>query len=378
MERSESRILTTHCGSLPRPAPIVSLVEAVDQGRAVEDEAFDAAVREAVDDIVRAQVAAGLSVINDGEQSKFNFASYIQRRVSGFTVRVEESNRRVAEMAKYHTYFERKWPFARTRARAVCTGAIKYEGQRAITRDIANVKAAAQDAGVEELFMTAVSPGTVLSVTPNEHYSSEEEYHHALCDALREEYETIVAAGLLLQLDCPDFGRQPRLTDVSLEDHLKMVTRNVELLNYATRTIEPEKMRFHVCWGADEAPHDFDPPLAAMAAMLVRARPQGMTIAAANGRHEHEWRVWQETKLPEGKVLIPGVIDSTTNIIEHPETVAERIERFAGVVGRENVIAGVDCGFDTVAGVEQVDGQIAFAKLSALSAGAELASGRLF
>jgi 5-methyltetrahydropteroyltriglutamate--homocysteine methyltransferase len=181
-----------------------------------------------------------------------------------------------------------------------------------------------------------------------------------------------------LQLDCPDFGRDPRLKDISLEEHLRLVARNVELLNYATRNIAPENMRFHVCWGTDEAPHEFDPPLTAMADLLIRARPQAMSIAAANGRHQHEWRVWQDTKLPDGKILIPGVIDSTTNIVEHPEAVAERLERFASIIGPENLIAGVDCGFDTVAGVEQVDPQIAYAKLSALSAGAELATRRLF
>jgi 5-methyltetrahydropteroyltriglutamate--homocysteine methyltransferase len=375
MRRSGDHILTTHCGSLPRPPEIVALVESVELGRPFDAGEFETTIREAVAAAVRRQAQAGIAVVNDGEQSKFNFGSYFQRRLRGFTLsQTSSSARRSAELAAYPDYFERKWPYRGSRLRATCTGPISYISLDAVRRDLANLKSVAAATVWEELFMTAVSPGTVLSNTPNQHYSSEEEYHQALCDALSVEYEAIVSEGVLLQLDCPDFGRTPRVQEITLEDHLKLVARNIELLNYATRNIPPESMRFHVCWGADEAPHTYDPPLESMIRLLIKGRPQGITIAAANGRHEHEWSVWKDVKLPDGKVLIPGVIDSTTNIVEHPETVAERIDRFASVVGRENLIAGVDCGFDTVAGVEQVDGEIAYAKLAALAEGARIAS----
>jgi 5-methyltetrahydropteroyltriglutamate--homocysteine methyltransferase len=379
MRRSIDRILTTHCGSLPRPPRVLELVEALDQGRPFDAVELDAAVREATAEAVRRQLRAGLDVVNDGEQSKFSFSSYFHVRLDGFTTTVVEAPATpAAETADFPEFYARRWPFARTRTRSVCTGPIAYTGRDAVERDIANLKAAAGPAGAAELFMSAISPGTILSSTPNEHYATDDEYHEALCDALRVEYEAIADAGIVLQLDCPDLGRTPRLQEISIEQHRRLVARNVELIDYATRTIPPERVRFHVCWGADEAPHHRDPPLADLADLLVRARPQGMTIAAANGRHEHEWRVWEDVQLPEDKILIPGVVDSTTNIVEHPETVAERIGRFAGVLGRERVIAGVDCGLDTVGGVVQVDPAIAYAKLAALSAGAALASERLW
>jgi 5-methyltetrahydropteroyltriglutamate--homocysteine methyltransferase len=379
MKRSEERFRTTHCGSLPRAPQLLALVAAVSDAAAAEDAEFDRTVREAVDDVVARQIQAGLTSVNDGEQSKFHFGSYFQRRLSGFVPIETVPGPSLGELAAYPEFFAQKWAFRRARLpRVVCTGRIAYEGEGAIARDIDNLQAAGLAAGADELFMSAVSPGTVLSGAANRHYQSEDDFHHALCDGLRVEYEAIARAGIVLQLDCPDLGREPRLRGGSLEDHARLVARNVELIDYATRNIAPEQMRLHVCWGADEAPHDFDPPLAAIVEHVLRARPQGLALVAANARHEHEWRVWQDTQLPDGKILIPGVIDSTTNIVEHPEVVADRIERFARLLGAENVLAGVDCGFGTVGDVDQVDARVVYAKLASLAAGAAIASQRLF
>jgi 5-methyltetrahydropteroyltriglutamate--homocysteine methyltransferase len=286
----------------------------------------------------------------------------------------------VAEAADFPGYFSH-WPYLSGRRgmrRAVCTGPITYIGEEAVQRDIAWLQKAVGDRPVEEVFLTAISPATVVRGLPNEYYASDEEFEVAVADALSVEYKAIAAAGILLQIDCPDFGVTARYSGTSSAQHRIQVACNVELLNHATRDIDPEQMRFHVCWGADEAPHHRDIPLGNMVDLLLQARPQGMTLVGANGRHEWEWQVWQDTALPDGKVIVAGVIDSTTNIIEHPETVAERILRYAGVLGPENVIAGVDCGLDTVAGVHQVDPDIAWAKLASLSQGARLASERLW
>jgi 5-methyltetrahydropteroyltriglutamate--homocysteine methyltransferase len=268
---------------------------------------------------------------------------------------------------------------SRARLRTCCVGPIGWKDFSEVERDIANLKSAIQGfkRTVADVFMSATSPGNVLQKMPNRFYGTDEQYLEALCDALHGEYRAIVDAGLILQLDCPDLASRSGPPDYQLQDFRREVARNVEALNYATRDLPPERMRVHVCWGSDERPHHLDPELEDFVDLLLQARPAGLAIVAANGRHEHEWRVWDSVRLPEGKVLIPGVVDSTTNIIEHPETVAERILRFAGVVGAERMIAGVDCGFQTTAGRDQVDPKIAWAKLRSLVEGAQLASARL-
>jgi 5-methyltetrahydropteroyltriglutamate--homocysteine methyltransferase len=381
MKRSIERFLTTHCGSLPRSDDLVGVVAAAEREEPSDQELFNGTVRRETAATVRRQVEAGLDVVNDGEQGKFSFTSYYARRLSGLEMRDAAAGPVVAaEAADFPAYFAR-WPYLpgrRGMRRQVCTGPIAYVGADAVQRDIAWIRDGVAVHAVEEVFMTAISPATVIRGLPNEYYPSQEEFELAIAEALSVEYKAIADAGILLQIDCPDFGVTARYAGTTPAEHRLQVARNVELLNYATRDISPEQMRFHVCWGADEAPHHRDIPLGDMVDLLLEARPHGMTLVGANGRHEWEWQVWRDTKLPDGKVIVAGVIDSTTNIIEHPETVADRIARYAGVLGRENVIAGVDCGLDTVAGVRQVDPAIAWAKLAALSEGARLASDRLW
>jgi 5-methyltetrahydropteroyltriglutamate--homocysteine methyltransferase len=259
--------------------------------------------------------------------------------------------------------------------RPACNAPVAWKDFSAVEKDIANLQAATAGLQVEEAFLTAVSPGTIVNFFPNCYYPTREAYLEAVAEVMQREYEAIVQAGFLLQLDCPDLAlRSTWFPDLSIPEFRTIVAHNVEALNHATRDIPAERMRMHVCWGAGETPRNHDVPLRDIVDELLKARPAGLSLMGANGRHEHEWKVWQEVRLPDGKILIPGVIDSTTNIIEHPEVVAERLVRYASVLGRENVIAGVDCGFGTNARTDQVDPKIAWAKLRALVEGAELAT----
>jgi 5-methyltetrahydropteroyltriglutamate--homocysteine methyltransferase len=398
VKRSTDRILTTHTGSLPRTPKVLGLLDEAMSGSPPDRPIFDAAVEDGVRQVVGQQVDAGLDIVNDGEMSKFSFANYHMDRLSGFTMMALPEpvgppvHAIAGEAADYPEFFER-WAF-NARARAgqgspvqpmgpVCTGPIEYADTAAVTRDIANLLAAAKACGATEAFMSAAPPtGMGGGFGRNEHYGTEEEYNAAMADAMRVEYEAIVDAGLVLQLDC-NWGvlsriGSPSMSTDTLEGVRRVIAHSIEVMNYATRNIDPDSMRIHLCWGADEAPHHRDLPLKAIVDLMLTARPHGLGVVASNGRHEWEWKVWQDVTLPEGKVIIPGVIDSTTNIIEHPETVAERITRFAGVLGRENVIAGVDCGLDTLAGSAQVVPRIAWAKLEALGEGARLATAALY
>jgi 5-methyltetrahydropteroyltriglutamate--homocysteine methyltransferase len=395
MKRSTDRILTTHTGSLPRSAGVLEMLQQAAGGHPVERERFDAAVHDGVGDVVRRQVEAGIDVVNDGEMSKFSFANYNLERLTGFTIMelpgeaaAPRTHAIAGEAADYPEFFER-WAFnagsqslqgtPSTPVGPVCTGPISYADVAAVERDITNVVAAAGTAGAAEVFMSAVPSSGIAGMSEiNQYYPSTEEFDAAMADAMRVEYEAIVNAGIVLQLDC-NWGVFSRIgRSDSLEEVRRQIARNIEILNYATRNIDPESMRIHLCWGADEAPHHKDLPLPAIADLMLTARPHGLGVAASNGRHEWEWQVWKELKIPDGKVIIPGVIDSTTNIIEHSETVAERIQRFAGVLGKENIIAGVDCGLDTLAGSAQVVPRIAWAKLAALGDGARIATSRLY
>jgi 5-methyltetrahydropteroyltriglutamate--homocysteine methyltransferase len=387
MRRSTDRMLATHIGSLPRPAGLLDLMSRLHRQReAVDSAELAAAVRASVSEVVRRQVDAQISVVNDGEQSKWAYMSYFGERMQGFELLPAADAETVqrsleAEWLDFPTYFDdrraQRDTFTRANDRWVCTGPIAYGDGTVLATDIANLKAAAPAAGADDLFMSAISPGMVRN-TANSFYADEDSFLEALAEALRVEYEAIASAGITLQIDSPDLGIGPRGRQQPMEDYRRRIAGNIELLNFATRTIDPDCMRMHVCWGADEAPHHLDVPLAETLDLLLEARPAGLTVVAANGRHEFEWRVWRETKLPDGKVLIPGVIDSTTNIIEHPETVCDRIERFASVVGRENLIAGVDCGMASVASMQQVDAEVAWAKLASLGKGARRATETLY
>jgi 5-methyltetrahydropteroyltriglutamate--homocysteine methyltransferase len=375
MKRSTERILTTHTGSLARPPELLQMLLAREEGQPVDPGVFDAAVQRAVTEKVKRQVEAGIAIVNDGEQSKISFATYVRERLHGFGG-ADEPRPVGLEAREFPEYATRR---ATPYRRPACNAPIAWQDFSAVEKDIANLKAATEGLPVEEVFMTAVSPGTLANFFPNRYYPTREAYLEAVAEVMKREYEAIVQAGFLLQLDCPDLAlRSTWFPDLSIPEFRTVVAQNVEALNTATRDIPAEHVRMHVCWGAGEGPHNHDVPLRDIVDVLLTGRPAALSIVGANGRHEHEWKVWQDVQLSAGKVLIPGVIDSTTNIVEHPEVVAERIVRYANVLGRENVIAGVDCGFGTNARTDQVDPEVAWAKLQALVEGAELATKALW
>lgn len=387
MKRSRDQMLSSHIGSLPRTAPAFEVLDARNKGANVSDEVFEATIAQAVAEVVERQANAGVTIVNDGEQSKWAYMAYVRDRLAGFELKTFPASSATpslgglrAEAEDFPAYYQH-WSYAEGAASLrvhACTGPISYAALDEVDRDIRNLKTASSDVDVVDLFMSAISPAMVWS-TPNEHYPDEDSYRHAICDALAEEYARIVDAGIVLQIDCPDLGILRRsVPGMTLPECRATMAANIEGLNYATRDIDPDMMRIHVCYGADEAPHHRDPELADIADVLMTARPNGLTVVGANGRHEHEYSVWRNVDVPDGKVIMPGVIDSTTNIVEHPDLVAERIVRHATILGRENVIAGVDCGLDTIAGVHQVDPEVAWAKLASLGEGARRATKRLW
>jgi 5-methyltetrahydropteroyltriglutamate--homocysteine methyltransferase len=382
MKRSTDRILTTHVGSLPRPSDILELLLAKDAGKLTDTAAFEARIREGVRECVQLQRNAGLDVINDGEWSKPDYSTYVKDRFTGFEG-PETSQSAMVTTSRDMSDFPEFAPFRRGAGlaqitRPMCNGPIAWKDFSAVQRDIDNLKAAAGDA--TEMFMTAVSPGQVARFQGNVYYKTDEEYLWALGNVLKDEYKAITDAGFVLQLDCPDLGSgwNNQFSNLTLEEFRKVVDMHLEVLDAATADIPPDRMRLHLCWGNYEGPHNHDIPLNEIIGPVLRSRSAAVSFEGANPRHEHEWAVFQDVKLPDGKLVIPGVIDSTTNFIEHPELVAQRIERYAGVVGRENVIAGVDCGFATFAGSPTVVPSITWAKLAALAEGARLASSRLW
>ena len=381
MHRSTDAILTTHTGSLPRPLSVVELLFARDQGRPYEQLGLEAEVRKSVAETVGRQVDAGITVINDGEQGKTNFYVYRHQRLAGFELIPIRGNPNAisVEAATFPDFYKRWMAGGRIRQHQppptqalCCTGPLGWKDFSEVERDIANLKDATKGLPVADVFMSAISPGTYLP--ENRHYASEEAYFYAVAEVMAREYKAIVDAGFVLQIDAPDLTVHYRQNDISIEQHLKHMALCVDVINHAVRDLPLDQVRVHVCWGADEAPHNRDIPLKEIIDGLLRLKPHGMTIPGANGRHSHEWKVWRDVKLPRDKVIIPGVIDSTTNIIEHPEAVAERICNYAGVLGAENIIAGVDCGFDTVADHGQVDPAIVWAKLRSLAEGAAIAT----
>jgi 5-methyltetrahydropteroyltriglutamate--homocysteine methyltransferase len=362
MKTSTDRILTTHTGSLPRPANLV-------------DRHDPAAVRVAVDQIVGHQREVGLDIINDGEASKQSYATYVTERLSGFGGEPVGFPRSGRLFDDFPEFFERQWRDLGIRtitATPTCDGPVAYVDKSKVEMDIANLKACA---GENEVFLTAASPGIIAGYMPNRYYKGTEEYIFALSDAMKVEYDAIYQAGFVLQLDCPDLpGAGADRPGTTVEEFRKIVAMRLEAIDHATRDIPPDRVRLHMCWGNAEGPHHTDVPLADLVDLVLRARPAAFSFVAANPRHAHEWKVFEDVKLPEGKVIIPGVLDSTTNFVEHPELVAQRLVRYANTVGKTNVIAGSDCGFATFATLNLVDARVAWAKLAAMVEGAQLAS----
>ena len=380
MKQSTDRILTTHTGSLPRPADLLEMLRKDEAGELGDRAAFDARVRAAVAEVARKQVEAGIAIVNDGEQGKPGYSTYIKSRVTGFGGQSRVTTI-YAEARDFPEYWARGTGGVTSKfLRPFCNGPIAWKDFPAVQRDIDNLKNALKGFQVEDVFMTAASPGVVSIFLANDYYPSREKYLEAIAGVMKDEYNAIHRAGFVLQLDCPDLAmsRHNRFPDMALEDFRKIAALHIEVLNEATKDIPPDQMRLHLCWGNYEAPHHLDVPLKDIIDIALKARPAGLSFEGANPRHEHEWKVWKQVKLPPGKVIIPGVIDSTTNFVEHPELVAERIVRYANVVGKENVIAGVDCGFGTFADSSPVDGRVAWAKLRALAEGARLASEELW
>ena len=380
MQRSTDRILTTHTGSLPRPVDLAATLQALDAGTTPDPAAFDARVQRAVADIVRQQVDAGVDIINDGEQGKVGYSTYVKHRLTGF-----EGQSRVpvrADWADFPEAAARQGMGSQTAiARPACNGPIAWKDIGAVQKDIAQLQAALSGVQPAEVFMTAASPGVIAHFLRNEYYPSREAYLARLADVMKEEYDAIAQAGFVLQIDCPDLamGRHLAFPDLSTTEFLRIAEANVEALNHALRDIPPDRLRLHLCWGNYEGPHHRDIPLKDILSIVLKARPQALSLEGANPRHEHEWAVFQGVKLPEDKLLIPGVLDSTTNFIEHPELIAQRLVRYADVVGKENVIAGSDCGFGTFArSTYQVEPEIVWAKLRAMAEGARLASTALW
>ena len=381
MRRSTDHILTTHVGSLPRPQDVVDFLWAQDRGETYDSAKFDQVMQRAVDDAVGKQTEAGLDIVNDGEMAKIGYATYMRHRLTGFELG-DVPRATPQDLDDYPEYRDKIASAGDTPKykRPICRGPIKVQDLTPLHQDIARVKAALQRAKVPEGFMTAASPGTIAVFQPNEYYPSHEAYLEALAEAMREEYETIVKAGLILQIDCPDLamGRHIRFRGVDDAEFVRNAELQVAAMNHALARVPADKVRFHVCWGNYEGPHTRDIPFAKIARTVLKAKPMGMLIEAANPCHEHEWEVWKSMKLPAGKVLIPGVIDSTCNYIEHPDLVAQRILRFAELVGREQVMAGTDCGFGTFAGFGKVHPLICWQKMRSLAEGARRATQKLW
>jgi 5-methyltetrahydropteroyltriglutamate--homocysteine methyltransferase len=380
MKRSSERILTTHTGSLPRPDDLVTMLYAKEKGELPNQATFAARLQAATVEIVRKQIECGVDIVNDGEAGKVGYSTYVKDRLTGFEG--EASPLAIADLEQFPEYSQRLFQGTpiENMLRPACTGPIAYKDKAALQKDLENFGAALQGVTPEEAFLSAASPGVISLFLKNQYYPNHEAYLTALAEAMKEEYNAIHQAGFLLQVDCPDLamGRHIQFADASLAEFRRHAELHVEALNHALAGIPPERMRLHLCWGNYEGPHHLDVPLHDIIDIVLKARPSGISFEAANPRHEHEWKVFHEFTLPAEKVLIPGVLDSTTNYIEHPELVAERLCRLAEVVGRENVIAGTDCGFSTFAGFTTVDPQITWAKFQAMAEGARLASARLW
>ena len=376
-----TKILTSHVGSLPRTQDVVDFIFARENGESYDQAAFDNCMSSACNETVRRQVEAGIDIVSDGETSKISYATYVKDRYTGFSG--DSPRNAPADLKQFPSFLERLANSGGTPqyARPMCTGEVTSKGQGELQADIDNLKAGMAAHGATRGFMNAASPGVISLFLQNQHYATREAYLAALADAMKEEYETIVGAGLDLQLDCPDLAlsRHMLFADLSDDEFVKIAAMHVETLNHALRDIDPARVRVHICWGNYEGPHVCDIDMDKVFTTLMNTRARYVLFETSNPRHAHEWTVFRDraSEIPDDKVLVPGVVDTTTNFVEHPELVAERIARFVGIVGAERVIAGSDCGFGTFAGFGAVDPEIAYAKLTSLAEGAALASSRL-
>jgi 5-methyltetrahydropteroyltriglutamate--homocysteine methyltransferase len=380
MIRSTERFLTTHTGSLPRPDDLIRMMYAKEEGVPVDRAALGARVRDAVAEVVKKQADAGIDLVNDGELSKPSYATYVKDRLAGFG---GSGNTFVyKDLADFPKLQQRVFgdPGRSRRKTPACNAPITVRDPQAAIDDVENLKRALGGVKHAGAFMSAASPGVVAVFFRNDHYPSQEAYLYAIADAMRAEYEAVAKAGFVLQIDCPDLamGRHIQFHDADLKTFRKAAEMNVDALNHAVANIPPEQLRMHVCWGNYEGPHHHDVPLADVIDIVFKARPSAISFEAANPRHAHEYTLFESVKLPDGKVLIPGVIESKSNFIEHPELIAQRIARYANLVGRENVIGGSDCGYGTWVGQAAVDPDVVFAKLAALAEGARIASRRFW
>ena len=374
-----TKILTSHVGSLPRSQDVVDFIFARENEQPFDQAAFDAAMTSAVNETVAKQVKAGIDIVSDGETSKISYATYVKDRYTGFSG--DSPRNAPADLKMFPGFLKRLANDGGTPqyARPMCTSDVTSKGQGELQKDIDNLKGAMALHGAKRGFMNAASPGVVSLFLQNDHYKTREAYLAALADAMREEYETIVASGLDLQLDCPDLAlsRHMLFQDLSDKEFLKVAASHVEALNHALENVPEDKVRIHICWGNYEGPHCCDIPMDTVFSTLMSTKAQYLLFETSNPRHAHEWTVFRDRKseIPNNKVLVPGVVDTTTNFVEHPELVAQRIERFTRIVGSDRVIAGSDCGFGTFAGFGTVDPDIAYAKLTSLSEGAALVKG---
>ena len=387
MKRSTDRILTTHVGSLARPKRQLELLFAKERGEAYDSDEFTSSTRQAVDDIVAQQATCGIDVVCDGEQGKSSFLTYIAERLRGFSPSEKQgedlwidSRETLAFPEFYDAHRKAREGLIAKPVKLVCTGPVEYVGQDIVQREIANVKAAAEKQNVEEVFMTAVSPSDVEGQQPNAFYKTDEEYLFAIADAMHDEYQAIVDSGLILQIDDPRlltyYISRP---DLTVEDCRKWAEVRVEALNHALKGLPEDRVRFHTCYGINIGPRVHEMNLADIVDIMLKVNAGAYLFEAGNPRHEHEWKVWENVKVPEGKSLVPGVISHSTPLVEHPELIAQRLLRFASVVGRENVMGGSDCGFASFAATEQeIHPSIVWAKFANLAEGAQLASQELW
>ena len=380
MKQSHERILTTHVGSLPRSKAVTDVVFALENNQEIDKAEAEKVIRRAVRQVVIRQADTGIDVVSDGEMSKISYATYIKDRITGFDG--DSPRQPPKDLEDFPVFMQKLASGGGTPSykKPCCVGEIRVKDMEPVTQDINNFRQAMELAPVTEGFMNAASPGVIALFQPNQYYPNQDSYLEALANVMQVEYEAITNAGLILQLDSPDIGlgRHMMFKDKTDKEYQALAHAHVEALNYATRNIAPEKMRLHVCWGNYEGPHHCDAPMSMVLPIALKARPQALLFETSNPRHAHEWTVFRDTEIPQDKVLVPGVLDSTTNFVEHPELVAERICRFADIVGRERVMAGTDCGFSTFAGFGSVDEDIVYAKLGSMVAGARLASHRLW
>jgi 5-methyltetrahydropteroyltriglutamate--homocysteine methyltransferase len=380
MKLSTEKILTTHVGSLPRSKVVTDGVFAKENEQPFDADQLAETIAGAVDEVVARQVAVGVDIVSDGEMSKISYATYIKDRITGFAGDSERNP--PADLEEFPGFLKRQASAGGTPSykRPCCVGDVQVKDMGPLEEDLANFTRAVNKHNATEGFMNAASPGVIALFQPNKHYSNHESYLQALGDAMQAEYEAIVAAGFILQLDSPDLGlgRHMLFKDKPEAEYIALANLHVEVLNDALRNIPAEKVRLHVCWGNYEGPHHCDAPMETVLPIAMKAKPQALLFESSNPRHAHEWEVFRDADIPGDKVLVPGVIDSTTNFIEHPRLVAQRLIRFTDIVGRERVIAGTDCGFSTFAGFGAVDEDIVYAKLGAMVEGAALASSQLW